>query len=169
MGIVCIVVSFLLHLGGFKTQEIVPGMLFSFLQTLNGAMLWWSLQSTQTIQKREFTNIHRHKQSFQWNRCAPDEACKAGGWRTDRGLWAAAAYNLLDCGKTNATDVDTQSSRAQIKADSAPRLKFRGVFFSIGGGKVSCFYLCSLSTPVIYIYNFDMRFRTLKQFSYKCN
>lgn len=32
---------------------------------------------------------------------------------------AAAAYNLLDCGKTNATDDDTPSTSAQIKPASA--------------------------------------------------
>lgn len=55
---------------------------------------------------------------------------KAVGWRTGRGLWAAAAYNLLNCGKTNATDADTPSSSAHIKPDSTlPAFKAFAAFF----------------------------------------
>lgn len=57
---------------------------------------------------------------------------KAVGWRTGRGLWAAAAYNLLNCGKTNATDADTPSSSAHIKPDSTlPAFKALSFFFLI--------------------------------------
>lgn len=53
---------------------------------------------------------------------------KTGDWRTGRGLRAAAAYNLLNCGKTNASDADTPSSPAHIEPDSTLSA-FKAFFF----------------------------------------